>query len=188
MKRGLLVSLVALAAASSCRQDRPPPPVFDERHVIVVEGAAVRYNGQLLDWTAPPERWQQVLGPRSRVVRGISVWDDLGVFVFHNRSRDLRPDSFVVLLGRARHSQLTETEPDYWPRQAFGGRLMVDGALVHKDSTLLQINRDKKGPAFQRGHIATEFRYDVDGADVSLGFGHDRSLTSFSISPRLPEP
>lgn len=196
MKRTLRSWLWALALlmvgckdCDAAPQPPPQPPQAEARHVITVDGTTVRYNGQELPWSATPDRWQQILGPRSRLVNGISVWDELGVFLYH-QGKDpdaTSPTGFEVLLGRTRHSPLTQTEPEFWPRKTFTGRLLVDGAAIDKSSSVNAINRDKKGESFARAHIATAYSYWLEGGYyVGLEFGHDGSLTSFSIS--VPEP
>jgi hypothetical protein len=72
-------------------------------------------------------------------------------------------------------------------RRHVRGRLLVDGALIHKDSTLRQINRAKTGALFQRGHVRGLYRYETDGFSVVTEFGHDGSLTEFSITPIPPQ-
>ncbi|MBN1209338.1 MAG: hypothetical protein JXB05_31090 [Myxococcaceae bacterium] len=183
----LLVVSALLAGVCTAQPPTSPLPAPDTRQVITVEGSTVRYNGRPLVWEAQPERWQEALGPRSRNVRDISVWDELGVFLYHNRPMDSRPSSFVVLLGRTMHSPLTDSEPDFWPRQTFSGRLVVDGALIHKGSTLQQINRDKKGAAFKRDYLDGVYSYETNGVELRLDFGHDGSLRSLTVSPVLPE-
>ncbi len=177
-----------------CKEPKSAPqPPADTRHVITVEGSTVRYNGQVLPWDVTPGRWQQILGPRSRLVDGISVWDELGVFLYHQGARPdaTRPSAFEVLFGRTRQSPLTETEPAFWPRKTFPGRLVVDGAVIAKGSTLSDINsinRDKQGESFMPSYNPTVYRYMLEnGFYVGLGFGHDRSLTSFTIGPPVPE-
>jgi hypothetical protein len=192
---GLHVLLLLGSGCLCCDLESPPPPppgvVFDERHVLTVEGTTVRYNGQVLPWSADFEHWQRVLGPPSRRVRGISVWDDLGVFIYHNYSDPSRSDDFVVLLGRTMHSPINDSEPDFWPRHTFPGRLVVDGATISKGMTLSHIayiNRNKQGSHFTSDYLDTIYSYYLDRFYVRLDFGHDSSLTSFSISPPLPEP
>jgi hypothetical protein len=188
MRRSLASWLgIAALLALGCSQARKPEPQLDSRHVITVDGTTVRYNGKELRWDVPADRWQEVLGPRSRRVRNISVWDEVGVFLFHAPPHYERPGSFVVLLGRKRHSRITETEPEYWPKRTFPGRLVVDGALIHKASTVQEIMRDKKGVAFRRGYLSTVYYYDLEDFYVRLDFGHDRSLTSFSLSTQMVE-
>lgn len=189
MKRALQVWLCALSLwTGGCKEPgpapvRPPPqPTLDERHVLTVDGTTVRYNGQVLPWDASPERWQQVLGPRSRLVEGISVWDELGVFLYHQDPKTSRPSSFAVLLGRTPHSEFTDSEPESWPRRTFTGRLVVDGAVITKGSTLAQINRDKKEPDFAPDYLGGIYSYRLEDFYLRLDFGHDQSLTSFSIS------
>jgi hypothetical protein len=149
--------------------------------VLTVEGTTVRYNGQVLPWDTDPERWQQVLGPRSRFVNEIvSVWDDLGVFLYHH---DQKPTSFEVLLSRSWDSKLIVEPPEHWPRRTFTGRLVVDGAVIGKGSTISQINRDKTGPDFSIGYLDHIYSYDLGDFYVRLDYGHDGSLSSFSISP-----
>lgn len=165
------------------RQQPPPQPVLDEPHVITVEGATVRYNGQVLPWDAAPEGWQLVLGPRSRLIdEDLSVWDDLGVFLYHRSPKTFRPPSFEVLLGRSQHTQLIPSEPEHWPRRTFTGRLVVDGAVIGKDSTISQINQDKTGRDFSPGYLDGIYSYNLGDFYVRLDYGHDGSLSSFSIS------
>jgi hypothetical protein len=194
---GLYVLVLLGAGCKGCDLEPPPSPppppraVVDERHVLTVEGSTVRYNGQVLPWDAGPERWQQVLGPRSRLVEDISVWDELGVFLYHNDPDTSRPSAFAVLFGRTMHSPINDSEPDVWPRKTFPGRLVVDGAVISKGMTIshvMYINRNKKGARFRRGYLDTIYSYDLDRFYIRLDFGHDGSLTSFSISPPLPEP
>jgi hypothetical protein len=192
MKRTLpLLAAVALLAASCTEKPPAPPPELDERHVITVDGTTVRYNGQLLSWSMPAEEWEKALGPRSRTVEGISVWDDLGVYLHDNddlyRTKHDQVSSFVVLFGRAMRSKLTQSEPDYWPRETFRGRLEVDGALIHKDFTPHHVfTSKKKGTPFRSGYSRGLYSYDLDGFYIETRFGHDGSLTEFSISAPMP--
>jgi len=188
--RLLLLVAVVLLAGSCTDKPRPPPPELDEQHVITVEGTTVSYNGRVIPWGTPPEQWQEVLGPRSRKVRSISVWDDLGVYLYDNTSshpaKEYPVASLAILLGRTRKSTLTQTEPDFWPKKTFRGRLMVDGSLIHAGMSLDQINQinsEKKGEPFMPGYLRSIYSYDLSGFYIRLDFGHDRTLTSFSISP-----
>ncbi|WP_242395897.1 DUF7738 domain-containing protein [Anaeromyxobacter oryzisoli] len=176
--------LLALILVAACTEPFRPAPALDERHVITVDGTTVRYNGRLLDWSADAKRWEEVLGPASRDVRNISVWDDLGVVIYHNDGK-ARPSEVLVLLGRTPHSPITDAEPDFWPRNTFRGRLVVDGALIHSGSSIREIDRAKKGTPFRRGYLATIYDYYVDDYLVGLDFGHDGTLTSFSIGPSI---
>lgn len=183
----LLLAAVALLAGSCTDKPRPPPPELDEQHVITVEGTTVRYNGRVIPWNTPPEQWQEVFGPRSRKVRGISVWDELGVYLYDNDSshpaKDYPVSSLTILFGRTQKSKLTRTEPDFWPKKTFRGRLMVDGALIHSGSNVNQINSEKKDPPFMPGYSRGIYSYDSSGFYIRLDFGYDRTLTEFSISP-----
>jgi hypothetical protein len=188
MKRALRACLcvqvlwmVACKDPSAAPEQAPAPPIFDERHLLMVDSSTVLYNGQELPWGAGPERWQEILGPRSRLVEGISVWDELGVFLYQT-PKTSRPSSFEVLLGRTPHSELTSAAPEFWPRHTFAGRLVVDGAVISKSSKLSQINKDKKGPDFAPDYLGGIYSYSLPGFYLRLDFGHDRSLTSFSIS------
>jgi hypothetical protein len=92
-----------------------------------------------------------------------------------------------VLFGRARRSRLTQSEPDFWPRKTFRGRLEVDGALIHKDLMPRQIfTRKKKGTPFRGGYSRGLYSYDLDGSYIELSYGHDGSLTKFSMSAPMP--
>lgn len=189
----LWVLALLMVGCKDCDAAPQPPaqsPQIEPRYIITVDGTIVRYNGQELPWSAKPDRWQQILGPRSRLVDGISVWDELGVFVYH-QGKDpdaTSPTGFEVLFGRTPHSPLTQTEPEFWPRKTFTGRLLVDGAAIDKSSTVNQANRDKKGESFARAHIATTYGYWLeDGYYVALDFGHDGSLKSFSIAVPAPD-
>lgn len=187
----LLLAAVALLAGSCTEKPRQPPPVLDEQHVITVEGTTVRYNGRPFAWNKPPDEWQEVLGPRSRKHEGISVWDDLGVYLYDNdylyRTKDYQVAELSILLGRKRHAKSTDSEPDHWPKKTFNGRLMVDGALIHKGSTVNQINSEKKGVFFERGYLRSIYSYSLNGFTIRLDFGHDGTLTAFSISPPFPQ-
>lgn len=183
------LAVLAVGCKEPAQEPAPPPRplVIDEQRVLAVDGTTVRYNGQVLPWDEGPERWQQVLGARSRLVEDISVWDELGVYLYHQAPGTSRPTAFAVLLGRTRHSRLTKTEPAFWPRQTFSGRLVVDGAAIGKGSTIAQINREKKGPDFRRDYLDGIYSYRLEDFYVRLDYGHDDSLTSFSISPPDPE-
>lgn len=193
MKQSLLLLLAAvvLVTASCTEKPRPPPPDLDESHVLSIEGTTLRYNGRVIPWDKPPEAWQELLGPRSRVHgRGISVWDDLGVFLYDNdykdRTEEYQVACFSVLLGRTRYATARKSEYAFWPKKTFNGRLMVDGALIHKGSTLDEINRTKKGTPFRLGWRHNLYFYDLNGFYIRLDFGHDGTLTEFSISPPMP--
>ncbi|WP_095978617.1 hypothetical protein [Melittangium boletus] len=148
----------------------------------------MHYNGQLLDWENT-ENWRQVLGPPSREQEGILTWDELGLFLYDQERQRPGPESFEILMGRKRHSQLTRTEPDFWPRKLFPGRLFVDGGPITSKSNINDINRDKKGKSFGRGHMSGLYSYDVGDFSIHLDYGHDRSLTSFGLSKHLiPSP
>jgi hypothetical protein len=191
MKWRLLVWLCALSLlGGGCKDSSPAPrqppspqPALDERHVLSVEGTTVRYNGQVLPWDAGPERWQQVLGPRSRLIdEELSVWDELGVFLYHQGPKTFRPPSFEVLLSRSRRSNLLASEPEHWPAKTFTGRLVVDGAVIGKDSTIFQINQEKTGPDFLPGYLDGIYSYNLGDFYVRLDYGQDGLLKSFSIS------
>lgn len=189
MKQSLLLLLSALALLAGSCTDKPrqPPPVLDEQHVITVEGTTVRYNGRVIPWNKPAEEWQEVLGPRSRKVRGISVWDDLGLYLYDNNYRypakDYPVSSLAILFGRTMKSKLTEGEPDFWPKKTFRGRLMVDGALIYQGVTINQLNSEKKAHPFRPGYLRSIYSYELNGFYIRLDFGHDGTLTEFTISP-----
>jgi hypothetical protein len=189
MRRELRVAfccfaLLFISCKRACASQEPVLPEGDARHVLAVEGTTVRYNGQLLPWGAGVEPWARILGKPDRVVDGISVWDELGLVLFHQYGGKL--SSFMVLLGRVPRSPSTEGEPAHWPRNIFPGRLTVDGARVAPGSTVAQINRDKRPPDFARGYLDSIFSYDLEGFYVRLDFGHDRSLSRFAMAEHLP--
>ncbi|WP_434385503.1 DUF7738 domain-containing protein [Melittangium boletus] len=158
-----------------------PTPGTTTSPLITVEGTAVRYNGQLLDWDST-ESWRRVLGPPSREQEGILTWDELGLYLYDQDPHRPGPEEFDVLFGRTMHSPLTVGEPDFWPRKLFPGRLFVDGGPITSKSNINEINRDKKGKSFGRGYMAGIYSYDLKGVYVRLDYGHDRSLTSFGIA------
>jgi hypothetical protein len=128
-----------------------------------------------------------VLGPPSRERDGLLTWDELGLFLYDRDPNVPGPEAFEVLLGRSMHSPLTQGEPESWPRKTFTGRLLVDGAVITSQSKLHEINRDKKGTSFRLGYMSGIYKHSVEKFDVWLSYGHDRSLTSFSVTKWLPE-
>ncbi|ATB35920.1 hypothetical protein CYFUS_001334 [Cystobacter fuscus] len=175
---------VLLLLLGGCREPAPAPPPAPgtpENPLLTVEGTTVRYNGQLLPWE-DTGAWRRVLGPPSRETEGILTWDELGVFLYDQDPQRPGPESFEVLLGRTRHSPHTEGEPESWPRKTFTGRLFVDGAAITSRSKIHEINRDKKGSDFARDYMSGIFSYYMGDFYVRLDYGHDRSLTAFSIS------
>jgi hypothetical protein len=187
LKRRALVLWLAIASAlvPACTKPGKPEPQLDGSRVITVEGSTLRYNGQVLSFDVPADDWQKILGPRSRHEEDISVWDDLGVFLYHASKGERRygnPNCFTVLLGRKPHWEHTDTEPAFWPKNTFRGRLVVDGALIHKDSTINEIGHDKKGAAFQRAHLPTIFTYGEGNYSGWLELGYDQTLKAFSFS------
>ncbi|MBM7112277.1 hypothetical protein [Archangium primigenium] len=84
-------------------------------------------------------------------------------------------------------SPLTTGEPDFWPHKLFPGRLFVDGGPITSKSDINDINRDKKGKSFGRGHTQGLYRYNVAAFAIHLQYGHDRSLTTFGMSKPLLE-
>lgn len=181
MTRVLFLWLTLIALLIIGCETRKPVPPLDNRHVITVEGATVRYNGKQLRWDVPVDKWKEVLGPPSRKVRDIYVWDQLGVYISQVSSRNKKPVAFTVLLGRKMHSPITTGEPDFWPKQTFAGRLVVDEALIHKNSTINEINHDKKGTSFGRGRLSTIFNYYFEDYYISLEFGYDHTLRGFNV-------
>jgi hypothetical protein len=96
---------------------------------------------------------------------------------------DMTPSSLQIQFGRKPHSPLTTEEAGFWPHHTFPGRLMVDGAQIHAGSTVPEINRNKQGPAFRRGHLDTIFDCDLPGRfSLGLEYGYDFTLSSFSMS------
>ena len=188
MRTALAVCLSALlVSALSCDEPRKPLPLLDLRHSITVDGTSVRYNGRELGWNLPADRWQEVLGPRSRkknVTTPISTWDELGLVLYEDPT-DGTADSLVIFFGRTPHSSITTSMPSFWPNRPFPGRLVVDGALIHKDSSIQDIFRDKKGTSFGRSYLNTIFSYYQGDFHVALEFGHDRTLTDFSITKKV---
>ncbi|WP_242394558.1 DUF7738 domain-containing protein [Anaeromyxobacter oryzisoli] len=183
LRRASLALILLLGAA--CSEPAKPAPVLDERHVITVDGTTVRYNGQLLDWNGTVKDWEKVLGPASRDEEGVATWDDLGFFVFHNRGSP-HPTSLAVLFGRSRHSGASEGTPGHWPAVLFRGRLVVDGTPVHPGLALSAMRRDCGTMHFTRGYLPTIYTKSSAGYLLGLEFGHDESLTEFSISAQLP--
>ncbi|WP_434385509.1 DUF7738 domain-containing protein [Melittangium boletus] len=159
----------------------PPSPGTATSPLLTVDGTAVRYNGQLLDW-GNTERWRQVLGPPSREHEGILTWDELGLFLHDKNDQSPGPESLEVLLGRTMHSPLTQGEPESWPHKLFPGRLFVDGGPVTSKSDINDINRDKKGKSFGRDYMSGVYSYNLGEFYLRLDYGHDRSLTVFSIT------
>ncbi|OJH37241.1 hypothetical protein BON30_28440 [Cystobacter ferrugineus] len=177
---------VLLLLLGGCREPAPAPaPGTPENPLLTVEGTTVRYNGQLLPWE-DTGGWRRVLGPPSRESDGILTWDELGLFLYDRDSKVPGPEAFEVLLGRARLSPQSRGEPESWPRKNFTARLLVDGAAITNRSTLGEINRDKKGTSFTRGYMNGIYKYSVGEFDVWLEYGHDRSLTTFSVTKWLP--
>jgi hypothetical protein len=175
---------VLLLLLGGCREPAsapPPAPGTPENPLLTVEGTTVRYNGQLLPWE-DTGAWRRVLGPPSRESEGILIWDELGVFLYDQDPQRPGPESFEVLLGRTMHSPLTEGEPEHWPRKTFTGRLLVDGSAITHRSKIHEINRGKKGSDFARDYMSGIFSYYMGDFYVRIDYGHDRSLTAFSIS------
>jgi hypothetical protein len=180
---------VLLLLLGGCREPASAPPPAagtPENPLLTVEGTTVRYNGQLLPWE-DTGAWRRVLGPPSREREGILTWDELGLFLYDQDPKVPGPESFEVLLGRTRHSPLTQTEPDFWPHKTFTARLLVDGATITSRSKIHEVNRDKKGASFELGHMRGIYRYSVGEFNVWLDHGHDHSLTSFSVTKQSPE-
>lgn len=174
---------VLLLVLGACREPSSapaPPPGTSTQPLLTVEGSTVRYNGQILSWEQT-QHWRQVLGPPSREQQGILTWDELGVILYDQDAKIPGPESFMVLLGRARHSALTQGEPEFWPRKTFSGRLLVDGAAITSRSTINEVNREKKGASFNRDYMSGVYSYHVGDFYVRLDYGHDRSLTSFGL-------
>ncbi|WNG14375.1 hypothetical protein [Cystobacter fuscus] len=178
-----------LLLLGGCREPAPAPPPAPgtpENPLLTVEGTTVRYNGQLLPWE-DTGAWRRVLGPPSRETEGILTWDELGLFLYDQDPKVPGPEAFEILLGRARLSPHSKGEPDSWPHKTFTGRLLVDGATVTSRSKLHEINRDKKGTDFSSGYMSGIYSYTVEEFDVWLEYGHDRTLTTFSVTKWLPK-
>jgi hypothetical protein len=126
--------------------------------------------------------WEKVLGPATRVVRDISVWDELGVYVYHDTGRP-NPAELDLLLSRTHLSPATIDERDFWPRGSFRGRLVVDGAPITTGTTVGDINARKNGAPFRRGHLPSIFESESGGFLLGISVGFDGRLRTFSMSP-----
>lgn len=144
----------------------------------------MRYNGQVLPWD-DTDGWRRVLGPASREAEGILTWDETGIILYDNDPQVAGPEAFEVLLGRARFSPETKKEPDHWPHKTFTNRLSVDGAAVTVRSTHSEINLRKQGTSFGVGRRPGIYKYSTGQFDVWLEYGHDKSLTIFSMTKWL---
>jgi hypothetical protein len=180
---------ILLLLWGGCREPAsapPPAPGTPENPLLTVEGTTVRYNGQLLPWE-DTGAWRRVLGPPSRERDGLLTWDELGLFLYDQDPKVPGPEALEVLLGRARLSPHSRGEPESWPRKTFTARLLVDGAAITNRSMIGEINRDKKGASFTRGYLNGIYNYSVGEFDVWLEYGHDHSLTTFSVTKWLPK-
>jgi hypothetical protein len=152
----LLVLLVGCKRASRTSNAPPPHPTQD----IVVDGTIIIYNGQRLELGAPLSAWIPVLGPPSRDEHETLTWDDHGVFCNLpwpapkvDGGAGSRPVKALTVVFGASPFTANGHPIDYWPRHPFRGRLVVDGAWVHRGTTPDEINEHKKGPSFREGYV-----------------------------------
>lgn len=184
MIRYISACLIFIVYLLSCTEPkRELPPDIDLRYTITVEGTVLHYNGHLLSWDTDIAKWYETLGPPTRKVGRISVWDDRGLLLY-NGWDTVKPVSFVVTLGKTPHSKITESAPSFWPYKLFLGKLYVDGALVHRNAIISEINTQKSDPDFQKGYLPTIYDYENKNFYLRIDFGHDGSMTSFGITSK----
>lgn len=154
----LLSGLLGCSRSGSSAEDAGTVP---SGPALTVEGVTVHYNGQVLPLPGPLDTWKAVLGEPSRMVersKDTYVWDDLGVYVGVRRGTGFVQNLAVVLNPREPGAEVFK----HLPRTTFRGRLLVDGAWVHGDATIQDINRDKRGILFSRDYLPRIYSYDFD--------------------------
>lgn len=116
---------------------------------IIINGTPLTVGGsadELIDLLGPPSypwTWENPT---------LYIWQELGLEVlvingclrrYHVRLMP-RPKSEVELWHK-------EHRPGFRALPAFPGRVIMDGAPIHKDSKLWQVNEQKRGPKIPRG-------------------------------------
>ena len=154
----LLAGLLGCSRGGSSAEDAGAAP---SGPTLTIEGATLRYNGQLLPLPGSLETWKAVLGEPSRMVeraKDTYVWDELGLYAGTLPGRQLIQNLVIVLNPREPGAEVFK----HLPRTTFRGRLLVDGAWVHGGATIQDINRDKRGTSFSRGYLPRIYHYDFD--------------------------
>jgi DNA-directed RNA polymerase specialized sigma24 family protein len=153
-------ALCWLTAAAAADDSAPPEP---KKVQVAVDGKSVMVNGKALP--LPPRRADliKLLGKPTRVTTlryTCLTWDEYGLCANENPATG-KIEAVTVAFGKRDY--------EYWPKKTFSGAARVDGALVTAQSSVAEINRQKKGEHFERNFLVTD-SWDVyhDGLLLSL--------------------
>lgn len=176
----LLVLLSFLWLVSAC-QSESNSVSLNEQHRIAIDGNGIRYNEGNVELGKSVEEWIAALGVYSRKIEkgsDLYVWDEMGVFLYTLPGDD-KVNSMVVIFQDYKH-QAVQTE------QVFANSILLDGALIHKNAKIENINRAKTGGRFSKGHLSNIYDYDYlsdqqESTYVRLDLLKDKSIRKFSI-------
>lgn len=156
----VLLAALLLMGTSACEQAHAvlgvlddlvgkvlPDPRFEPRTTptdadFVISGDDVRYKGQRVPLLEDVEKVIQIFGSnyRKRDER-LYVWDDLGVYCFRS-SFSNRAINIGIRMRNYPDSPI-------WTKQLYQKDIVVDGAVINRDSQAWQFNKNKEGEQFR---------------------------------------
>ncbi len=149
-----------------------PDPSFEEKASpvdadYVVEGISVTYKGKRLPFLEHVDKFVEIFGDNYRK-RGdtIYIWEDLGVCCyFHLRSKKVV--ELKIYLRHLSKELRDELEIDNWTKQCYKKDIIVDGAILNKDTPIWKINKDKRGARFRKGPLPSSYEYSIGQVEIA---------------------
>jgi hypothetical protein len=157
-------------------EDKPAKPEKTEPvdADFVIEGTKLFYKGKRLMFGRPVDDWVKVLGPYNRcLLSGIRdgrgayavVWDNVGLTcgVYFGQL-----DECELVF---RDNKFPEIKLRHWPKRYHSKPILVDGAVIDKDTPTWKYNLHKRGERFEP-RILSKYEYFVE----EKGFRYSYSI------------
>lgn len=156
--------------------------VLNAEHQFVITGNTIFYNDQQLHLQSDISQWVSILGPYSRMVdiaSDIYVWDKIGIYVYTLPNKP-KVNSIIFAFR----------EDEYEPvhvKNFFKNAVSLDGALIHRDSTINDVNSSKSGLFFSKGYAQGIYHYDYnvntpDSTYIRINLLPDRTIRTFGMT------
>jgi len=155
----------------------------------VFENNKIFYQGHELKVGTHINEWIKVLGEPSRK-HDFSLshtWDSLGTIVRYkwtepNKEKKYLVDGIEILL----RDFPIQPNPDFWPSKNYKKDILVDSAIINKDTEPWQFNLNKKGKKFREGYLKSirSFSFGSAGNNtyVRIDLNPKKQIYSFSYS------
>jgi hypothetical protein len=168
---------------------------------FVVDGTNIFYKGKRLVLGRPVDDWVRVLGPYDRcLLNGVRdethtvVWDNLGAMCLLEFGETTE---FELVFSDHKFS---DVETRQWPKRHHAKPIVVDGAVIDKDTPPWKYNLRKRGNKFTP-RILSKYEYSIENERlrfyywiwvskkkrmITFGCGRSRRVSENYRDPRKP--